>query len=333
MRLPRSTSLISVATLAVLVAAAASPNLLRNHVGSALHALAGANTHWLWVAGLAFLASFACTVGAWRAALGAQGGRISAKQVAARLGLGSLVNAFAPAKLGDAVKIALCARTIDAPGRIWTAGGVYAALAAARALALAGLVVAASAAGALPLWPVFALCGLVVALGVAAASSGRWRRHARIARLLDGFAALERSPRAVCTVLAWTFGMAAARLAATVAVALAFGLPHPLLAALVILPALDLAGVVPLTPGSVGIGSGAVAVALAARGIGASDALGAGMAIQAVETLVSIAVGGTGALYLARPGAEARRWLLRFATVGAAASAAALLGVVVLNLT
>ena len=80
-----------------------------------------------------------------------------------------MVNSFAPAKLGDAVKIALFSKAIDAPGRIWTAGGVYAALAAARSLVLAALLVAASATGALPLWPVFVLCGSVAALAAGGA--------------------------------------------------------------------------------------------------------------------------------------------------------------------
>ena len=243
------------------------------------------------------------------------------------------MNAFAPAKLGDAVKIALCARSIDAPGRLWTTGGVYAALAAARCLTLAALLVVASATGAMPLWPVFVLCGAVAVLAVAAAYSGRLRRHPRIAKLLAGFAALERSPRGIATVLAWTVGMVLARLGATMAVAAALGLPHPVLAALVILPALDVAAAFPLTPGSIGIGSGAVAVALARRGIGMTQALGVGFAIQALETFVSIAAGAAGALYLAWPSPAVRRWTLRTATVGGAAALAAGLGLAVLSLT
>ena len=69
--------------------------------------------------------------------------------------------------------------------------------------------------------------------------------------------------------------------AGTLGVAVALGLPHPVLAALVILPALDVAGAFPLTPGSIGIGSGAVAVVLASRGIGMTQALAVGLAIQA----------------------------------------------------
>jgi hypothetical protein len=117
------------------------------------------------------------------------------------------------------------------------------------------------------------------------------------------------------------------------AVAAALDVPHPVLAALVILPALDVAAAFPLTPGSIGIGSGAVAVALSGRGIGMTQALGVGFAIQALETFVSIAAGASGALYLAWPSPSVRRWTLRTATVGAAGAFAAALSLVVISVT
>jgi uncharacterized membrane protein YbhN (UPF0104 family) len=332
MTISRSKLALSAAALLVLVAVAATPGLLGHHVTSAFTALAGAEQHWLVVGGIGFVLAFVCTVGAWRAALGAAGGPISSCRAASCIGVGALVNSVAPAKLGDAVKVALCARSIDAPGRIWTAGGAYAALAAARCLTLAALLVVASATGAMPLWPVFALCGAVAVLAVAAAYSGRLRRHPRIAKLLAGFAALERSPRAMAIVLGWTAGMVIARLGATMAVAAALGLPHPVLAALLILPALDVASAFPLTPGSIGVGSGAVAVALAGSGIGMTQAFSVGFAIQALETIVSMAAGASGALYLAWPSASVRRWTYRAATVGASVAAAAALGLAFLSL-
>src|SRR5919201_1869602 len=80
-----------------------------------LQTLRGADARWLTVGALGFVGGFCCTVGAWCSALSAAGGSICAKQAAARLGIGSLVNAFAPPKLGDAVKIALCARAVEGP--------------------------------------------------------------------------------------------------------------------------------------------------------------------------------------------------------------------------
>jgi uncharacterized membrane protein YbhN (UPF0104 family) len=331
MTITRRQLLISTMTLALLAAVAMSPHLLGSRVASAVSALGGADHGWLLASAIGFVAAFACTVGAWRAGFAAAGARIDGLHAAACLGVGSMVNSFAPAKLGDAVKVALCSRAIEAPGRLWTAGGVYAALAAARSLTLALLVVVASITGAVPLWPVFALCAVVALLCAVGFLSGRVRRHPRIKQVLEGLAALERSPRALATVLGWTIGMLACRLAATTAVAAALGLPRPFLAALLILPALDVASAFPITPGSIGIGSGAVAVALAGRGIGMSQALGTGFAIQAVETFVSISAGSLGALWLAGEHPVARRWTLRAIAVGGSAGVA-LLGFFLLDL-
>lgn len=331
-KLSRPKLLLSAGALVAFAVVAATPQLLGAHVAHAFGSLAGAERHWLALGAVGFVAAFVCTVGAWHAALGAAGGHICPKQAAARLGIGALVNAFAPAKLGDAVKIALCSKAIDSPGRLWATGGVYAGLGAARSLALAVLLVVASLAGAMPLWPVFALFGAVGLLAGAAALSGRLRNHPRIAQVLGGLAALERSPRALAAVLGWTVGMLAARLGATIAIAAALGLPHPVLAGFLILPALDLAAAFPITPGSLGVGSGAVAVALSSQGIGMTQALGVGFAIQALETLVSISVGAAGALYLARPTPAVRRWTMRIATVGVSVALAAGLGLLVFDL-
>jgi uncharacterized membrane protein YbhN (UPF0104 family) len=320
---------LSLGALVLLVALLAALPALGGRVGEALEVLRGASRPWLTLSFAAFLSAFLCTVAAWRAAFASAGARVPPLQSAARLAVGSLVNSFAPAKLGDAVKIALWSRAIDAPGRLWTAGGAYAALTATRSLTLAAVVVVASLTGAVPLWPVFVLVAGAGCVALAAAASTRIRRHPRLATLLSGIAALVRDPRALAAVGAWTAGMQLARLAGTVAAAYAFGLPHPLLAALVILPALDLAGAIPLTPGSIGIGSGAVAVALASRGIGVPQALAVGLAIQGVETLVSVSCGSLGLAYLVEPSPRVRRTATRVVVVGASACFAAALGFVV----
>jgi uncharacterized membrane protein YbhN (UPF0104 family) len=333
MRLSRPTfTLVLAGIAAATVLGALSLPLLGHHLASTLHVLADASRPWLVGSFLGFLGAFVCTVGAWRSALSAAGARLCPKQAAARLGIGSMVNAFTPAKIGDAVKITLCARAIDSPDRMWTATGTYTALAAARSLTLAGLVVAASATHALPIWPVFLLVGSAAAVALVAVASTRFRSHHRIASFLAGVSALAKDRRALRGVALWTVGMQLFRLAGTVAAAYAFGLPHPLLAALVILPALDLAGAVPLTPGSFGIGGGAVAVALASRGIGMTDALATGLAIQGVETMVSVTCGSLGLAYLMQPSERVRRVATRAALVGGAAALAAVLGATILSL-
>ena len=307
------------------------PDQLGAPIVSALHALTGAERWWLLGASAGFVLAFACTVGAWRAAFAAAGGRIGTRQAAARLGIGALVNAVAPAKLGEPVKLALCGRVVETDHKLRTLGGAYAALTAARSLALVTLVVAASATGALPLWPAFGLLGVVAVVLLLVATSRRVRSHGRVADVVGGLAELGRSPRRLASVVGWMLGTVAAQLAATVAIAAALGLPHPLLAALVILPALELASTFPVTPGGIGVGSGAVAVALASRGIGMTEALGVGFAMQGVQTLVSVSAGSLGALYLLQPGPAMQRWLVRGATVGASAAAAAVVGVLVVQ--
>jgi len=330
----RTTKIVlSIALLAAVVAAVATPQLLGTRTAAALNSLHGADPIWLAVATLCFAAGFLTAVCAWRTALAASGGRISLRGGTASLGVGALVNTFAPARIGDAVKIALFSRAIDGPDPVWTAGGVYAAVSAARCLVIAVLVVAASLTGALPLWPVFVLCGGVAALGAFALSSARWRRYPRVAHLLEGFAALERSPRFGLQVLAWAAGTGLTRLAATAALSEALGLPHPLLVALVICPALDLSSALPLTPGNIGVASGALAVALQSRGIGVTQALGVGIAIQALETVVSLTAGTSGALYFARPSRFVGRWALRVAAVGLSGGLALLLGAIFFDLT
>lgn len=330
----RTTKIVlSIALLAAVTAAVATPQLLGKRTADALNSLHGADPIWLAVATACFAAGFLTAVCAWRTALAASGGRISLRGGTASLGVGALVNTFAPARLGDAVKIALFSRAIDGPDPVWTAGGVYAAVGAARCLVIAVLVVAASLTGALPLWPVFALCGGVAVLGAFALSSARWRRYPRVVHLLDGFAALERSPRFGLQVLAWSAGTGLTRLAATAALSEALGLPHPLLVALVICPALDLASAIPLTPGNIGVASGALAVALHSRGIAVNDALGIGIAIQALETVVSLTAGTTGALYFARPSRFVGRWALRVAAIGLSGGLALGLGAIFFDLT
>lgn len=332
MKLSASRILLPIVLLAAIVAAAATPQLLGTRVADALGSVHDADRNWLALAMLGFAAGFMTCVCAWRTALAASGARISLVRGTACLGVGALVNTFTPARAGDVVKIALFSRAIPREDRVWTASGVYAAVGAGRCLAIAAMVVAASLTGALPLWPVFALCVGVAVLAVVAVSSDRWRRYPRLAQLFAGFAALVRAPRFGAKLLAWSAATSLTRLGAVVALCAALGLNDPLLAALVICPALDLAGAVPLTPGNLGVASGAVTVALRSRGIDMTEALGVGIAIPALETVVSLVAGTAGALYLARPTRLIiGRWALRAAAVGAPVGLAAFLGAFLLG--
>jgi uncharacterized membrane protein YbhN (UPF0104 family) len=88
---------------------------------------------------------------------------------------------------------------------------------------------------------------------------------------------------------------------ASACVGAALGLQHPVDAALVIVPTLELAGLLPLTPGNIGVTSAAVTLALRGRGVPLAPALGTGIALHAVQTLVGVTFGGVCALSLAWP--------------------------------
>jgi uncharacterized membrane protein YbhN (UPF0104 family) len=316
-----------------LLAVAATPQLLGPEVRGAFGRLEDAHRGRLWIAGLAFVGALVANGWAWRSALALAGGHVSRGQAVARYGIGSLVNAAAPARLGDAVRIALFARVIPSRDRLWTAGGVFTAVGAARALCLAGLVVYASASGALPRWPVLVLAGLVAGAVVVAVRSRRSPARTHVSHLLDAFRGLGRSPAQGARVVAWVALATACRIAGIAAIASALGVRAPLAAAVLLVPVLDLASTLPLTPGNLGVSSGAVAMAFQSHGIGLTMALSTSIGLHALESAASIAVGLAGALYLAQDGSPAvRRWALRAAGATACLAFAGVVSVAVLDL-
>ena len=312
------------ATAAIVLA----PDLLGDRLGAALGEIAAASPGWLWLAGASFVAGLAAMGAAWCAALRSLGATTTTGDSAARYATGSLVNAVAPAGVGGAVRIALFSRALSGEDRLWTAGGVSAVVAVGRLLALALLVLIAGLVGAFPLWPVLVLGAVVgVAVGIAMLARG-WRPSAHAAHVLDVFRALAACPRRAVEVAGWTTVAMASRVVAAACVAEALGAPAPLEVALIAIPAFALAGILPLTPGNVGVGSGAVAIALHAGGMSGTTALSVGIAFQALETAVNMAAGGAGALALAKLPLPA--WTMRLAGAGAAIALAGAFGVTVL---
>ena len=203
----------------------------------------------------------------------------------ARYGVGSLVNSLAPAHAGDAVRLALFAKA-SPDSRLLTAGKALAGVGIARLLCTGVLLLAT-------LKPVALL-------------------------LLFAVPVLGRVP-------AWVTAATVARVGAAAAVAAAVGIPSPLLIALLVVPAIDLAGLIPITPGNIGLKSGAIALALQAQGVDVTTALSTGIAFHAVETLVGISFGSASSLYLSR--VPVPRWAIGGAT---AVVAAAFVGTTVL---
>ena len=295
-------------SLGLVALALASPQLLGDNVRDGLAGLGEASAAWLWLAGSCFAGALFVAGAVWRSGLRSVGASIGPVDSAACFGAGSLVNSLAPAKLGTAVRLALYTRAVKGSGRIWSVAGIGTAIGAAHLFWLGALVVIAVFAGVLPMWPLLVIpCALLAAVA-AALFARRFNSSRRIAHLLDGFRELGRSRRATASLLAWTGLAMAVRLAAVSAVMTAFGIDRPLAAALLIVPAVQLAGVLPLTPGNIGVAGAAAAFALRAHGAEADLAVTAGIAFNVVETVSSLAFGAGSALYLASAQTAVRRW-------------------------
>ena len=170
----------AVLLLLVLLAAVATPQLLGARVAAALDTVGAADARWLWLAGVGFAVSVAAAAGSWRCAIGLCGGRVSVADACARYGAGSLVNTFVPARAGDIVRIGLFARVFPDKTRLWTTGGAFAALGAARAVVLGALVVAGAIAGVVPLWPLLIALALVTAAVAVALKARNRQAHGRV---------------------------------------------------------------------------------------------------------------------------------------------------------
>jgi uncharacterized membrane protein YbhN (UPF0104 family) len=312
--------------LAVFAAALATPQLLGDRVGAALGQLDHADPKWLWTAGCCFALSAAAAAGSWRSALSLCGGRLTLADACARFGTGSLVNTFLPARAGDAVRIGLFSRTLPNDERLLTTGGAFAALGAARMVVLSAVVVTGASMGVVPLWPLLvaaAVLVLALAAGVRARTSS--------AHLLDAFRALGRDRLAAVRLVGWIGLGTLARLAAATAIGTALGIHHPVTAALVIVPTLEVAGAFPVTPGNVGVTSAAVAVAFQTHGVSFTHGLAAGIAFHAVESAVGIVGGLFGVAWLAPyPSPGARRVVLVAGAASCALGVAGAFGATVL---
>jgi uncharacterized membrane protein YbhN (UPF0104 family) len=326
----RRTAAAGIAAIVALAAVVLLRGMIFDRVGEAAGGLASASPQQLWLVVGAFVAVMVASGCAWRAGLRACGGAIGVADASARYAVGSLANSLAPGGCGGPVRIALFARALPSVDRVWTSAGVATAISVARAPALALLVVAAASVGGFPLWPLLVLGGVMAAAVAVALIARRRTPHAHIAHVLDAFRALGGSPRAAVSLVGWVSAAAGARVIAAATIAAAFDVSSPLSAAVVMLPALALSSLVPLTPGNLGVGSGAIAVALHMAGVDGGTAIAIGIAYQGIETGVGVLGGALGLLTLAAPPVPA--WSTRLAGVGGALVVAAAFGATVLDL-
>jgi uncharacterized membrane protein YbhN (UPF0104 family) len=283
-------ALAAVGSLAILAIGA---YVSRHALADAVHAIRSANPNWLALAAAGFVGATIAAAGSWSCAVGLAGGKTTLIDACARYGAGSLVNTFVPFRAGDAVRIALFSRCVPHHKRVRATTGAFAAIGAARAAVLTALVAAGAVAGGIPLWPLAVLAGLVA---LAAAAAYLARGH-DAGHFLDAFEALD--ARTAPRLVAWMAASTVCRYFAAAAVCASLGLRDAFAAAIIILPALDLAGLFPVTPGNVGLTSAAIAVALEAHGIAFHDGLAAGIAFHAVETGVGLLFGIFALVWLA----------------------------------
>ena len=232
----------------------------------------------LAAAAACYAAALICCAGSWRALLPTH---LRLVDALSRYGVGSLANTLLPARLGDGVRVGLFARVV--PGGALAVVGAVAAVGTVRWLTLAPLGLAGTAdlhvpAGALALVLVPPAIALLLAK----------RGHLVI------------RGRACAVASVWICGVVTARVVAAASVAAAFGVGHPFAAALLVVPALELAGVISIAPANLGIAGGAAAFAFHAHGAPIGVAVAAGFALHAVETGTALAVGAASAVSLFR---------------------------------
>lgn len=219
----------------------------------------------LLLAGGCFAAALACCAAGWRALL-PKG--MSYVDACARFGCGSLANTFLPVRGGDVVRVGLFARVV--PGGALAVASAVAAFEVARWVTLLPL-----AGSSLPRE------ALVVPAGALAVAVFLARKH-----------------RASSWMYAKSFAFAAASVGARVGgVTLVTG---SLSAALLLIPALDLAGTIAVTPAGIGVAEGAGTLALHAHGLPMDRAFTTALILHAVQTAAGIAFGCAGAGLLLR---------------------------------
>lgn len=221
------------------------------------------------LAGVLFAAATASCGLVWHHSLSRAGGRLGRIDACARYGVGSLVNSFAPAKLGDVVRLGLLLEALPKGGRR-RIGRCFVTVQGARTATLAALVIAAAAPGWLAAFAVLPLVGALVL------------------------------PRDARPLLALSLLAPAAKVAGVALVLGALDARSPLQTAVAVVPALELAAVLPLTPGNVGVASTAAAMALHAGGMPMPDAISAGIVVHGIETAAGVCYGTAATLIVAR---------------------------------
>jgi uncharacterized protein (TIRG00374 family) len=228
--------------------------------------------------------------------------------------VGIFANGVLPGRVGEVARVGVLVRRMpdrERPG-LWPA--LLGSVLAHRILEVfpsIGLIVWVLAAAKIPVWArtsLWAVLGLGSALfvfGIAAATRhehgravGRKRIRAIVERGREGLGVLRRPAPAFVAAgfqtAAWLLQLGAVWVAL-----LAFHLHEPLIAAGAVLALMNVALILPLWPGNVGLQQAAIALPLVAYGVAYARGFAYGIALQAIESSVGY-VGGV--VFLAREG-------------------------------
>jgi len=220
--------------------------------------------------------------------------------------VGIFANGVLPGRVGEVARIGVLMRRMpnrERPG-LWQAfiGSVLAhrILEVFPSIALFGWVLVAAKirpAARVGLWAVVAAGIAFVVIGVAAARryeqggvEDKGRFGALIVRLREGLGILRRPVPALISAGWQTVGWGL-QLAAVWSALIAFNIHLPLVAAAAVLAVMNVALILPLWPGNVGLQQAAIVIPLSTYGVPHSQGIAYGIALQAIESSVGYTLG------------------------------------------
>lgn len=284
--------------------------------GGVWHALTRMNPAWAGVAVALNLASALVRGLAWRVVLceAVPSPHPSVLDTLSAFFVGIFANGVLPARVGELARVGVLARRLSPRRGLWPA--LLGSVAAHRLLEIVpslALIVWVLAAAKLPAWAHAALLAVLVgALMLLAIGIVLARRHGQeqesavvrtaLTRVREGLGVLRR-PRAASLAASLQAAAWALQLAAVWAAMQAFQLSLSITVAAMVLALINVALLVPLWPGNVGLQQVAVALPLVAYGVAYARGFAYGIGLQAIESSVGYVLGF---VFLAREGLSLR---------------------------
>jgi uncharacterized membrane protein YbhN (UPF0104 family) len=275
------------------------------HLPKLLEPFEGVSWRWMAAALACNLVSILVRASAWRVVLGAASPSPPSYRVAfSAYGVGLLGNTVVPGRVGEVARIVTIGRHLGGARRSWPlVAGTVLAQRMLDGLGFLALVVYVLVAARIPDWA-FSATLAVLAVGIVSLVAGivLARRHGE--PVLPGLGRLRRSwimvrqglsvlraPGPALKAAALELCGWAAQLGVVWLSLRAFSVHVPLAGAALVLLAVNAVLAFPVWPGGIGLYQAAVALALVAYGIAYTDGFGAGVGVQAVESVVGIAFG------------------------------------------